>query len=107
MLTVVVLVAVGAVGVVTGLLLRVGFVDTTPERYRKRWKAGPLRAAASGSACFVLAATVTVVALAQGADVWHGGPLLITFTWATAALAVGMPAAWRLVLRDARERRNG
>lgn len=92
------------VGIGTGFLTRIGFAETTPERYRRRWGRPPLVAAIAVTICFVFSAGVFAYTLSVGPDLSRDGPAILLFPWATAGLGVGLPSAWRLVARDVRER---
>lgn len=84
-----------------GLLMRIGFAETTPSRYRERWGVRPIKSAILITVCFFLYITALVAALA-GIDLGGFEALAIIAPWGAAAIAVGLPAVWRLAAADLR-----
>jgi hypothetical protein len=103
-LTAAVIVAAIGGGLVSGLLMRIGFAETTPQRYRRRWGRPPLVAAVATTVCFAVATVIFGYTLVVGADLQRDGPVILLWPWCSAGLAVSLPAAWRLTLRDRRQR---
>lgn len=91
------------VGAAMGTLIRIGFAETTPERYRERWGVRPMKSAILITVCFVLYLTALVAALA-GIDLGGFESVAIIAPWGAAAIAVCLPAVWRLATADLRYR---